>query len=195
MMLGEKRETAGGVMNVQHSMVVSKPSGEPPEGPEKFYKSVDPESTNPEDFAPSINEEGAKMAEEIDLGDPYTEENSYWIKPGGIGATKNTYSYMMLIWLGDIYTACERRDLHELFMKSKESKIDIFNGKFTIKCLKSDESARWEIWKAIKDPRPMDSIHHSDIGYHWLVPADKVDWYGRDDHRQESQKRFKSKLS
>jgi len=190
MMKGEKRETAGGVMNVQHSKVVSKPSGEPPdESPEKFYK-VDPESSQPSEYTPSIDEEGAKLAESLDLG-----ESSYWIEPGGIGATKNTYSYMMHIWSGEVITGCQRHDLHELFMYKKEGKSDIYDGKFIIKCLQDNEgTSRWEIWKAISDSRPMDSIQHSDISYHYLVPSDKVDGFGREDYREDSIKLFSSKL-
>ena len=190
MMKGERRQTAGGI-NVQHSMVVSKPSGEPPEGPEKFYEKVDPESTKPEEYMPSINEEGAKIAQALDLG-----ESSYWISPGGIGATKNTYSYMMHIWSGDIVTGCERHDLHELFMIKKEGNDDILNGRYVIKCLKrEDTSARWEMWKSIRDSRPMDPIQHSDIGYHYLVPADIKKGYGREAYRKASQEKYISKLS
>ena len=182
MMKGEKRETAGGVMNVQHSMVVSKPSAEPPEGPEKFYKA--------EEF-PAIDESGAKLAEKLIMKD-----QSYWIPPGEVGSTNYTYAYMALIWLGTAITGTERHDLHELFLKKTKAKDDLFNGKFTIKCLKRpDVTARWEIWKATSNPKPLDSIQHCDIGYHWLVPASKVDKFGREGYRELSQRLFKKKLS
>jgi len=187
MMKGEKRETAGGVENVQHSMVVSKPSGEPPE--ELKYYSEEIETDEGLKY-PAINEEGAKLAEEI-----IVPEGSYWIEPGGIGATKTTWSYMALIWMGNIQTGCERHDLHEMFMERTKGKEGIFEGKFTVKCLKRENSsARWEIWKAISDPRPMDSILHADCGYSYLVPAENVDRFGKDEFRDESQKLFISKL-
>jgi hypothetical protein len=189
MLKGEKRETQGGVMNVQHSMVVSKPSGEPPESYGKLFSKPQPESSNPKDYSPSINEEGAKMADELILHD-----GSYWIKPGGIGATKNTYAYMALIWQGTVKTGTERHDLHELFMSKEKAKDDFFDGKFVIKCLKGPEKARWEIWEAITKPIPMCSITHSDIGYHYLIPASKVKGFGREYYRKRSQELFMGKL-
>jgi hypothetical protein len=199
MLKGDKRKTKGGIMNVQHSLVVSKPSGEPPIGPDRFYKSedVESESSKPEEYSPSVDEEGAKLAESLDIGNPLKEDRSFWMEPGEVGATKNTYSYMMLIWIGDVETGCERHDLHELFLTTNESKEDIFEGRFIIKCLQGPENKRWEIWKAIseKGKKPMDPIKHSDIGYHYLVPAEKVDDIGREVFREMSQKRYKSKLS
>lgn len=195
MMKGEKRETAGGVMNVQHSLVVSKPSSEPPEeSPERFYsKSVDPESSKPAEYSPSINKEGAQLAGELDLG-----ESSYWISPNNVGSSKDKYAYMMHIWSGDVITGCERYDLHELFLSKKHSNDDIFDGKFTIKCLKRpDKTARWEIWRSIteKGKKPMDSIMHSDISYHYLAPASKIEErFGREAYREQSQKLFRNKL-
>lgn len=187
MMMGKKRPTAGGIENVQHSMVVSKPSGEPPEEL-KYYSE---ENILDELKYPSINEEGAKLAESL-----IQKDGSYWIEPGGIGATSSTYSYMALIWLGTVITGCERHDLHELFMYKKQGSENIFEGKFTIKCLKREDStARWEIWKAITDSTAMDPIMHSDIGYGYLVPAEKVDRFGREAYRQESQSLYKRKLS
>lgn len=177
---GEKRQTANGIMNVQHSKIVSKPSGEPPEGPDKFYKAEEPALA-------AVNEEGAKLAQSLDV------EGSYWIDPGGIGATVNTYSYMMLIWEGKIISGTERHDLHELFMFKENAKAEIFNGKFTIKCLNDGQTNRWEIWKAISEPYPMDPIMHSDCGYHWLVPEEKVDGLGREYYRDTSKSLYGKK--
>lgn len=180
MMKGIKRETANGVMNVQHSKIVSKPSGEP-EGDTRYYKS-EPE------FA-SIDKEGATIAQNLDISD-----GSYWIEPGGIGATSNTYSYMMLIWEGKILTGTERHDYHELFMYKENSKDELFNGKFSIKCLSDGTENRWEIWKSISEPLPLDPIMHSDCGYHFLVPADKVDGLGREFYRNVSVDLYEKKL-
>jgi hypothetical protein len=194
MIKGETRKTKGG-QNVQHSKVVSKPSGEPPSGPEKFYKKVEAESEKPEEYSPAVNEDGAKLIEELDLGSPFEETRSFWMEPGEIGATKNTYSYMALIWVGDIISGCERHDLHELFVNQKEAKEEeLFNGRFIIKCLGGKDNPRWEMWKAYANPKPMDSIQHSDIGYHYLVPASKVDGFGRDFYRDKSKKLFKDKI-
>ena len=181
MMIGEHRETAGGIMNVQHSYVTSKPSGEPPEGPDKFYKSE-------EEKLPSIDEEGAKLATEIII-----DSGSYWIEPGQIGSTTNTYSYMSLIWLGKVITGVERHDLHELFLFKSKANKDILNGKFTIKCLNDGQSNRWEIWKSISNLKAMDSIQHNDCGYHYLVPSEKVDGIGREFYRKMSVDLFNKK--
>jgi hypothetical protein len=182
MLKGTKRQTINGVMNVQHSKVVSKPSAEPPEGPDRFYKAQ-------EEIVNSIDEPGAKLAQSLDIAD-----GSYWIEPGGIGATVNTYSYMMLIWEGKVFTGTERHDLHELFMYKDKANDDLFNGKFTVKCLSDGKINRWEMWKAITDPKPMDPIMHSDCGYHWLVPEEKVDGLGREYYRKMSVELFNKKL-
>jgi hypothetical protein len=180
-MKGTKRETINGIMNVQHSKIVSKPSGEPPEGPEKYYKA--------EPAMAAINEDGAKIAQSLDITD-----GSYWIEPGGIGATVNTYSYMMLIWEGTVVTGTERHDLHELFMYKTRANDELFNGKFTIKCLSDGTTKRWEVWKAITDPKPMDPIMHADCGYHWLVPEERVDGLGREYYRKTSVELYNKKL-
>ena len=183
-MKGGHTKTKGGIMNVSHSMIVSKPSGEPPEGPDRFYKSKEkvPEF-------PAIDEEGAKLAEKIII-----KSGSYWILPNQIGSTKYTYSYMALIWLGDVISGTERHDLHELFFYKKKAKDDLFNGKFTIKCLKDKTGRkRWEIWKSIRNAKPLDPILHSDLGYHWLVPASKVDKLGKESYKDLSKKLYLKK--
>jgi len=180
---GERTKTASGILNVHHSKVVSKPSGEPPEK-DKFYKAKEDKKK------PSIDEEGAKLMDSL-----FIKDKSYWIEPNNIGSTKYTYAYMGLIWMGEVVTGCERHDLHELFIHKKLAKDDILDGKFTIKCLKDKAGAkRWEIWKAIKNPKPLDPILHGDIGYHYLVPAEKVDKLGKESYREVSKKLYLKKL-
>jgi hypothetical protein len=99
----------------------------------------------------------------------------------------------MFIWEGEITTGTERHDLHELFMTKKNAQKDIFEGKFTIKCLSDGKINRWEIWKAISDPMPMDPIYHSDCGYHWLVPEEDVDGLGHEYYHKLSQELYNKK--
>jgi len=81
--------------NVQKAKVVSKPSGEPPEA----YK---PKSSSDEIL---LDEEGSKLVAKYMIHD-----KSYFIEPGGIGATKNKYAYMGFVWGGVVRTAIQRRD-------------------------------------------------------------------------------------
>ena len=125
----------------------------------------------------------------------FIKNKSYWIEPNNVGSTKYTYAYMGLIWMGEVMTGCERHDLHELFIYKKLAKDDILDGKFTIKCLKDKTGTkRWEIWKAIRNPKPLDPILHGDLGYHYLVPAEKVDKLGKEGYREVSKKLYLKKL-
>jgi len=177
---GERRETAGGI-NVSHSMVVSKPSGEPPG---YIKKSLD------EETIPALDEEGAKIAASLDLG-----ESSYWIQPGGIGATAKDYAYMMHICSGKIIEGVVRDDLKEWFLYKEKANDDILNGKFTIKCLNDGTRNRFEIWKSISNPLPLDPIMHSCTDSHWLIPSEDVKGIGREVYRNDSQELYKRKLS
>lgn len=177
---GERRMTAGG-MNVSHSMAVSKPSGEPPETAKRF---AEPKKI------PAVDEEGAKIAIKLDL-----KSSSYWIEPNRVGSTKNTYSYMMHICSGKIIEGVIRDDLKEWFFYKEKAKDDILDGKFVIKGLKRpDRTARFEFWKAISEPKPMDSIMHSCCDSHWLIPIETVRGFDREYYRKESQRLFGSKL-
>jgi hypothetical protein len=138
----------------------------------------------------SIDEEGVKLAEQLTL-----QEDSYWIEPGKIGATPNTYAYMALIWMGSVTTGCERNDSHEIFMTRTKGNEGLFEGKFTIKCLQDTTRAKkWEIWKEALNSIPQDPILHSDIGYSYLVPSESISNIGREFYREESQKLYRSKL-
>jgi len=180
---GEKRKTKDGVMNVAHSMAVSKPSGEPPS--EYMFKSKLKE--------PSIDEEGAKLAESLDIG----RKNglSFWIEPNSIGSTKYTYSYMMLIWTGKVSEGVTREDFKEYFFYKEKANDDLLNGKFNIRWFKdSDGRTHYEFWKSTNEKKPLDPILHSDLGAHWLIPSKSVKHNGKDENRKESIKRYKESL-
>ncbi len=167
---GELRETAGG-KNVQHSMAVVKPSAEEPQ---KLKKAKDEKKEK------TISAEGAKMLAEIQM-----IEGSYFIPPGGVGATPYTYSWMGLIWKGKVKSGIQRKDYHEYFLYPgpglPEENREFFNGRFVFKCLKRKEgTARWETWKATSEPLPQDPIEHKDGGYYYPVKTKEVKAFGRE---------------
>lgn len=98
MLYGKKRKTKGGVMNVQHSLTIVKPSAEPPETSLKANKYGEM----------AIDEKGAKI-----LADLILEDYSYWIEPGEVGCvsandlvlTIDGYKYVRELKEGDlVYT-------------------------------------------------------------------------------------------
>lgn len=169
---GESRETAGGTMNVQHSMAVVKPSAEEPSKLEKAEERKEP----------TISRSGAR-----ELGKIQMPLRSYFIPPGGIGATRNTASWMGLIWIGKVKAGIQRKDYHEYFLipgKMLPDSKKLFNGRFVFKCLKrKGGTARWETWKAATDSKPADPILHADSGYYYPVKADQVNGIGREKYQ------------
>jgi len=168
MLRGEKRETAGGVENVQHSFIVIKPSA-----------LQEPEVKKAEEEL-IIDESGSKL-----IADYQIFGKSYWIPPGEVGSSAYKYAWMGLLWTGTVRGGIMRRDYKELFFypdrdlpkKNKE----LLDGKFIIKCLKRPEgTARWEIWRATKDPWPQDPIEHKDSGDWYPVKAEDVKSFGRE---------------
>lgn len=166
---GELRETAGG-KNVQHSMAVVKPSAEEPQ---KLQKGKE---------IRSISAEGARALAEIQM-----VRGSYFIPPGGVGATANTYSWMGLIWKGTARSGIQRKDYHEYFLYPDSGlpgrNKGFFDGRFVFKCLKRDKGgARWETWKATSEPLPQDPVEHKDGGYYYPVKAEEVKSFGRENY-------------
>ena len=169
---GELRETAGG-KNVQHSMAVVKPSAEEPQ---KLQKAGEEREIR------SISAEGAKALAEIQM-----ISGSYFIPPGGIGATAYTYSWMGLIWKGTVKSGIQRKDYHEYFLYPDSGlpgrNKGFFDGRFVFKCLKRDKGgARWETWKATSEPLPQDPVEHKDGGYYYPVKAEEVKSFGRESY-------------
>jgi len=182
MYTGAHRKTAGGIMNVAHSLAIVKPSAEP--------KEVDITKKSKEK-EPLIDLKGAKLIEKLDM-----PEYSYWIEPGDVGSNPYKWAYMSCFYIGKVKTGVARDDCHEYFFYPDKTKDDkILKGRFIIKCLKRpDKTARWEVWKAIENPKPMDSIKHADIGYNYPTKASKVKKFGREKYREESKKKFFNKL-
>lgn len=172
MMLGELRETKGGVMNVAHSLCIVKESAEPP-------KTEKPKIKKSELEEPSIDKEGAKLLEKYQI-----IAGSYIIPRGGVGASPYKDAWMGLIWSGKVKTGVARPDYHELFFYPDPDLPDLnkklFNGRFIIKCLEDNGDRRWEIWKAVRDPKPADPILHKDTGYHWPLKAEEVPALGKE---------------
>ena len=172
MMLGQLRETKGGVMNVAHSLCIIKPSSEPPETEKPKIKKATLEE-------PSIDKEGAKLLEKYQI-----ISGSYFIPAGGVGASAYKAAWMGLIWSGRVKTGVARPDYHEYFFYPDDDLPELnkklFNGRFIIKCLEDHGDRRWEIWKAVRDPKPADPILHKDTGYHWPLKAEEVPALGKE---------------
>ena len=169
---GELRETAGG-KNVQHSMAVVKPSAEEPQKLQKDGKGRKIQS---------ISAEGARALAEMQM-----IGGSYFILPGGVGATTYTHSWMGLIWKGTVKSGIQRKDYHEYFLYPGKGlpgrNKNFFDGRFVFKCLKRDKNgARWETWKATSEPLPQDPVEHKDGGYYYPVKAEEVKSFGRESY-------------
>lgn len=170
---GEQREIATGRMAVQHALAVVKPSAEEPQ--ERLKKAENKELI--------LSPQAAKQ-----LADLQIIKRSYFIPPGAVGSTREKYAWMGLIWEGKVKTGVQRKDFHEYFLcpddKLPEANSSFFNGKFVVKCLKREkDGARWETWKAAKDPRPADSILHVDSGWLFPVPANEIKAFGREHYK------------
>jgi hypothetical protein len=165
---GEGRKVKGDKIAIQHSMAIVKPSAEEPS---KIIK---------EEKEPLIDKEGAKLIVDLDL-----KNKSYWIPPGAIGATKDTWSYMSCFVIGKVEAGVQREDCHEYFYHPTLCKDDkILDGRFMVKCLKRpDRSARWEVWMCRDNPLPLDPIEHKDQGTYWPVPAGKVKKFGKEAYK------------
>ena len=172
MMNGELNPKQKGVKNVQKAKIVSKPSGEPPKIKLKETKDM------------LIDEKGAKLIDKYII-----HKQSYIIKKGEVGATKDKDAYMGLIWIGNVSEGVQRPDFHEYFFypdnKMPDSNKKMMDGKFVIRCFKGNERpASWLIWKATKNPFPLNSFCYIDKGFHYLIPADKVKKFGHESYKE-----------
>ncbi len=169
-LIGASRETAGGSTNVQHSLAIVKPSAEEPQKLKKDREIA------------AITPKAARALAGIQI-----IKNSYFIPPGGIGATKNTWSWMGLIWEGIVEAGIQRKDFHEYFLHPDISLPELnkkfFNGRFIFKALRGPKTARWETWKAVRNGNPGDPILHHDEGHYFPVKAEDIKKFGRENYK------------
>lgn len=174
-MKGELNPEQAGPANVQKVKIISKPSGEPPEGLPKTKEKGDM----------LIDKEGANMINKYIL-----HKRSYVIPKGGIGATPLTDAYLGLIWEGEVKEGIMREDVHEYFFYPESNLPDLnkklFDGRFIIRCFKGTEERAntWWMWKATKDFYPLNPFCHVDQGFHYLIPANTVKKFGHESYRE-----------
>lgn len=165
---GEYTETAAGVKQPTKGLAIVKPSAEEPE--KKVKKS---------EAEPSISQEGAKTLASYEI------PGSYIIPAGDVGASAYKSAYMELIWRGKVKTGVERKDYHEYFFypdaDMPEKNSELLNGVFIVKAFKRPrgEGSYWQFWKATEG-MPADPILHKDSGYHYPVPAEKLERIGKE---------------
>jgi len=169
--------------NVSKGLAIVKPSAEEPT--KTIKKSKEDELI--------ISKEDAKKIEEYVLFN-----KSYIIPAGEVGSTAYKDAFMCTIWLGNVKAGLQREDAHEYFL-SPNSEIpdknkELFNGRFIVRAFKADKDKRWWIWKATNNPKPLDPIEHADTGHYYPIPADKIKEFGRERHRDESKRKYVSKL-
>lgn len=163
---GESREIGDGKKGICQSLAIVKPSAE------------EPEVKKAKEKEPSIGKDDAKLIVELDM-----PEESYFIAPGQVGATKNTWSYMSCFLLGEVKAGVQRPDYHEYFYYPKECKRkDIFDGRYVVKCLDLGDKI-WQFWKAADNPLPADPILHRDQGHYYPIPAKDVKKLSREDYK------------
>ena len=174
-MKGELNPEQAGPANVQKVKIISKPSGEPPEGLPKTKEKGDM----------LIDKKGANIIDKCIL-----HKRSYIIPKGEIGATPLTDAYLGLIWEGEVKEGIMREDMHEYFFYSDNDLPDLnkklFNGRFIIRCFKGTEGRAntWWMWKATKNSFPINSWCHIDKGFHYLISADTVKKFGHESYKE-----------
>ena len=158
---------------IQQSKIISKPSGEPTDEWLKSHVIKDSDEM-------LIDKKGAKI-----IDDHIIHKKSYWIKPGQVGAGKDTYAYLGTIFTGIIKEGTNREDFHGLFIypddNLPETNKKLFDGRFIIHCIKGNElPPTWMIWKAIKNKFPVNPYCSIDSGFHYLIPAEDVKYFGHE---------------
>ena len=141
-------------------------------------------------------EEAGEIGESYNL--TVADVESYYIPFAISHNTPYKDAYMCCIWLGKAKAGVQREDLHEYFLYPQddlpERNKKLFNGRFIIRCFKQGKAKRWWVWKATRDPYPMDSIKHCDTGHYWPIPAEELEKFGREAYREESIEAFSKKL-
>ena len=152
---------------VSKGLIVIKPSAMEPS--ERLKK-------NEEKGEMLLNESGAKKVANLIIG-----SKSYWIEPGGIGATKEKYAYMGAIVLGKVESGTMREDFKELFLHAEGINSDLWNGRFIFKAFEKPRYLWW-LWKAIKTPYPSNPYIEMDQGNFTLLPADRLNKFSKEDY-------------
>ncbi|MBU0792206.1 MAG: hypothetical protein KKC55_17350 [Gammaproteobacteria bacterium] len=172
-LIGEKNPHQRGVANVQKIKIVSKPSGEPP----ITLKNKE------EEVGKLLDESGAKLL------DKYINKNRSFIIPAGsVGATSDKDAYLGLIWIGKVEEGIQREDFHEYFFYPLDNS-ELLNGRFVIRCFKTEAGRTWWMWKATDNSNPANPYCHIDRGFHYLIPESRVKYFGHEDYAEwESRK-------
>ena len=123
-----------------------------------------------------LDEAGAKKVANLII-----ELKSYWIKPGEIGATFKTYSYMGAIVLGKVESGTMREDFKELFLHSERENKDLWNGRFIFKAFQKPRPLWW-IFEAIKTSTPCNPHCEVDSGNFKLIPAERLKYFKKEDY-------------
>jgi len=138
--LGNKNEKSG---NVEKALAIVKPSALLPKYGGEAKKSDDEEGL-------ILDKKGAELISKYVL-----HNDSYFIKPGEVGTTKDKYAYLALIWKGKVKTGTERPDIHEYFYYPDDSMPNInkelINGKYIIRAFKLKGGNKWWLFKASGD--------------------------------------------
>ncbi len=166
-----KGETDPKTNNVQKGKIIIKPSA--------ISKSL-LEKTVKEEAV--LDKKAAKEIVKYDL-----KEHSFWIKPGEVGATPYSYSYMMTIWLGNVISGVQREDLHEFLLKPYKDipKInqELINGRYIFRAFKT-KPPTWWMFKAINSEELMDPKEHCDQQYYKLHKAEDIKLFGREAYKK-----------
>ena len=154
---------------VSKGLIVIKPSAMEPS--ERLKK-------NEEKGEMLLNEAGAKKVANLIIG-----AKSYWIEPGGIGATKDKWAYMGAIVLGKVESGTMREDFKELFLHAEGTNAELWNGRFIFKAFESPRHLWWT-FKAIKTTTPCNPYCEIDSGNFKLLPAERLKHYKKEDYTE-----------
>ena len=127
-----------------------------------------------------LNSDDAKKASEYII-----EKSSYWILPGNVGATMDTYSYMATIVTGKVQSGIMRSDYKELFTEPDKSlptkNQELFKNRWIFKAFKKPRYLWW-CWEAIKTPIGGNPYCECDEGNYVLHPAEKLDKFKKEEY-------------
>jgi len=177
---GAKNPNQKGYPSPQKVKIISKPSSEPPDALRK--------SEDEKEVGKLLDEKGAKIM------DNYIIKNRSFIIPAGeVGATGDKDAYLGLVWIGTAIEGVQREDLHELFFypdsRIPEINRKLLNGRFIIRCFKTSAGRTWWMFKATDTENPMNPTCHLDFGYHYLLPEEKVKYFGHEEYPQWKQRK------
>ena len=98
---------------------------------------------------------------------------SFFIQPGRVGATSQTYGFLALLWIGEVVEGVQREDLHEYQLKPRTGLV---GGRYLVQCTGGHEPA-WLISRT--EPAFLNPWCHCDHGSHFLKPPKNVSRFGR----------------